>query len=88
MLIIRCLVFVLLSVHATAAPTIAATGCTSTWGRGKLKSYKQVENEIHAKHGRVKILRIVLCGAPQQQFFQVTIINGSGTVKTMQVSAK
>ena len=62
-------------------------GCTHTWGKGDYRSFRQIEAELHTKFGNVKILRMALCGVGGQPYFQVTVLQPSGTVNNLQVPA-
>lgn len=59
--------------------------CSATWNRGDYKSFRQVQDELQ---GRGKILRISLCGAASDHYFQVTVLDPSGKVRILRLAAR
>ncbi len=61
--------------------------CTHTWGKGKYKSFKDVQGELHDRLLNGKILRFSLCSTEHEYYFQVTILQASGKVFVLRVPA-
>ncbi len=62
--------------------------CTHTWGKGDFKTFKQVQEELQGQLGNGKILRLSLCGNANDHYFQVTILDSSGKVRTLRLAAR
>ena len=61
--------------------------CTHTWGKGDYKTFKQVQDELQERLGDAKILRFSLCGNASDHYFQVTVLDPSGKVRTLRLAA-
>ena len=61
--------------------------CTHTWGKGDYKTFKQVQDELQGRLGNGKILRFSLCGNASDHYFQVTVLDPSGKVRTLRLAA-
>jgi hypothetical protein len=61
--------------------------CTHTWGKGDFKTFKQVQDELQGRLGNGKILRLSLCGNASDHYFQVTVLDPSGKVRTLRLAA-
>jgi hypothetical protein len=61
--------------------------CAHTWGKGGFKTYKQVHDELQGRLGNGKILRFSLCGNASDHYFQVTVLDPSGKVRTLRLAA-
>jgi hypothetical protein len=61
--------------------------CTHTWGKGDFKTFKQVQDELQGRLGNGKILRFSLCGNASDHYFQVTVLDPSGKVRTLRLAA-
>ena len=61
--------------------------CTHTWGKGDYKTFKQVQDELQGRLGNGKILRFSLCGNANDHYFQVTVLDPSGKVRTLRLAA-
>jgi hypothetical protein len=68
-------------------PVSAKDTCTHTWGKGNFKTFKQVQGELQQRLGNAKILRFSLCGAANEHYFQVTILEASGKVHVVTIAA-
>jgi hypothetical protein len=82
--------FAALSLAMTVSPSGAASAretCTHTWGKGDYKSFKQVQDELQGRLGNGKILRFSLCGNANDHYFQVTVLDPSGKVRTLRLAA-
>jgi hypothetical protein len=71
-----------------AGPAPVNAGCNAAWTKKGYKSYRQVESEVHSKLGQVKILRVRLCSQGSESYFQVVVLNASGTVQNLKVPAR
>jgi len=69
-------------------PALAKEACTHTWDKGEYKTFKQVEEELKGRLGNAKILRLSLCGATNDHYFQVTILEASGKVVVLRLAAR
>jgi hypothetical protein len=65
-----------------------AAACDTAWTKGGYKTYRQVESEVRSKLGQVKILRVKLCSQGSDSYFQVVVLNASGTVQNIRVPAR
>ena len=61
--------------------------CTHTWGKGDFKTFKQVQDELQGRLGNGKILKLSLCGNASDHYFQVTVLDPSGKVRTLRLAA-
>jgi len=62
--------------------------CTHTWDKGNYKTFKQVQDELQGRLGNGKIIKLSLCGAGNDRYFQVTILEPSGKVLVLTLSAR
>lgn len=85
---IRLIASLILIAGLLPGPVHAAKGCNTTWTKGSFKSFRQIESEVRAAHGDVKILRVLLCGEGANAYFQVVVLNRSGTVQNLRIAAK
>jgi hypothetical protein len=69
-------------------PALAKDTCTHTWGKGKYKTFKQVQRELKERHSNAKILRFSLCAADDTHYFLVTILEATGKVLVIRVPAR
>ncbi|MBI4724521.1 MAG: hypothetical protein HY765_05950 [Rhodomicrobium sp.] len=67
---------------------LAKEMCTHAWAKGSYKSHKQVESELRERLANAKILRLSLCHSGEDYYFQVTILEASGKVRTVRVPAR
>ena len=70
------------------ALAVAKDTCTHTWGKGKYKTFKQVQGELHDLLLNGKILRLSLCGAENEHYFQVIILQRTGKVLVVRLPAR
>ena len=77
------LILVLATGRIEAAP--AKEACSDTWNKGGFKTFRQIQDELH---GQGKILRLSLCGAANEHYFQVTVLGPSGKVRTLRLTAR
>jgi hypothetical protein len=66
----------------------AKDSCTHTWGKGDYKSFKDVQRELQGRLEGGKIIKLSLCGATSNRYFQVTILESSGKVLVLKVAAR
>ncbi len=66
----------------------AKENCTHTWGKGDYKSFKQVQDELQERLGSGKILRFSLCSNANDRYFQITVLDPSGKVRTLRLAAR
>ena len=78
--------FICLSCGSFAAE--AKEACSHNWVKGHYKSFRQIEQELSATLGEIKILRMAICGTDPDRFFSITFLNHEGTVKTVRVPAR
>lgn len=79
---------ILLSLAAfCGGDAFAKDGCTHTWGKGKYRSFKQVQREVQERLSGSKILRFSLCSAGEVHYFLVTVLEASGKVLVMRMPA-
>lgn len=64
-----------------------AQECAANWSPKDYKSFVSVQDEVKKQFGDVRILRVVLCDAGGNAYFQVVIITGQGEVRRVQVAA-
>ena len=63
----------------------AKESCTDTWNRGSFKTFRQIQDELH---GQGKIIRLSLCAAANEHYFEVTVLDPSGKVHVHRLSAR
>ncbi len=67
---------------------MAKETCAFAWGKGSFKSHKQVESELRELLSHAKILRLSLCRSGDDNYFDVTILEATGRVRTLRVPAR
>lgn len=65
----------------------AQSNCAPNWTANDYKSFSDIQSEIEARYGKVRILRIALCDQGGNAFFQVVILSGQGEVRRIQLAA-
>jgi hypothetical protein len=80
----------LLLVYAVCGggPAAAKESCAHTWAKGNYKTFKEVQGELQGRLGDGKIIRLSLCGAVNNRYFQVTILEPSGKVLVLNIAAR
>jgi hypothetical protein len=76
---------VALSVGTQELP--AQVDCAPNWTANDYKSFSDIQSEIEAKYGKVKILRVALCSPGGNAYFQIVILSGQGEVQRIQLAA-
>lgn len=64
---------------------LAKETCSGTWNRGGFKTFRQIQDELH---GQGKILKLSLCGSANEHYFEVTVLDPSGKVRTLRLAAR
>jgi hypothetical protein len=85
--IAKLLILLVLSVAALPKEPVVAQQCASNWSTSEYKSFTDLQNEVRRRYGEVRILRVSLCDAGGNPYFQVVIISGQGEVRRVQVAA-
>lgn len=86
--VVYILLFVVLSALSVGTSELPAQdNCAPNWTTSEYKSFGDIQSEIHAQYGQVRILRIALCGKGGKAFFQVVILSGQGEVRRVQIAA-
>ncbi len=62
--------------------------CAHTWAKGDFKTFKEVQGELQGRLGGGKIIRLSLCGAANNHYFQVTILEPTGKVLVLNLPAR
>ncbi len=83
-----CAALLLTLVFCSSGAAAAKETCTHTWGKGNYKSFKQVQDELQGRLGNGKIIRLSLCANANDRYFQVTILEASGKVLVLNLSAR
>lgn len=65
----------------------AQNSCASNWTANDYKSFSDIQSEIEARYGKVRILRIALCDQGGNAYFQIVILSGQGEVRRIQLAA-
>lgn len=76
---------VTLSVGTRELP--AQNNCAPNWTANDYKSFSDIQSEIEARYGKVRILRIALCDPGGSAYFQIVILSGQGEVRRIQLTA-
>jgi uncharacterized membrane protein YkoI len=79
---------ILVLVLCRSGAVTAKEACAHTWDKGNYKTFKQVQDELQERLGNSKILRISLCGAANDHYFQVTVLEPSGKVRVLRLAAR
>ena len=65
----------------------AQANCAPNWTANDYKSFSDIQSEIEARYGKVRILRVALCNAGGNAYFQIVILSGQGEVHRIQLAA-
>ena len=85
---VRKLLFSALAVLAVGSTEPAAqSNCIPNWTANEYKSFGDIQNEINEQYGKVRILRVALCGEGGNAYFLVVIISGQGEVRRVELAA-
>jgi hypothetical protein len=66
----------------------AKEACAHTWEKGDYKTFKEVQSELQDRLGSGKIIRLSLCGPSNSRYFEVTILEPSGKVFVLKLTAR
>lgn len=84
-------IFALLIGLTAPLGTAQAQACTSSWSKSGYKSYSQIKNEVRARLGDARIVRVELCGSGASAYFRVIALTGSAgneTRRQLRISAR
>ena len=65
----------------------AQDDCARNWTASDYKSFGDIQSEIEAQYGNVRILRVALCDPGGNAYFQIVILSGQGEVRRVQLAA-